>query len=234
MNALSGGQSRISFETPCRANQTVAVEYSGVKFVRKIAANGAFSFILDCFAGDAPQITLSFADGAVVSRAVAARDLDTVSKIAVIWRGAVNLDLHVFEYAADHDQPGHIWAKNPGSPLDSMRQVAVEGKARGFLSTSSDGAPAGDNIEVYTLWNAKNQRGGAIATTLDYESRARLTPDPESCGSGLFADLEYEVVMWSQKNVTRSKGAFSALPCGQKLTGQSRFLSKAVPDIFFR
>ncbi len=212
----------------------LTVEYAGAKFIRKIGGNGAFDFVLDCFAGASQPIQLRFTDGELISRDVAARDLDGVTKIAVIWHGPVNLDLHILEYTADHGQAGHVWAGAPGSALDSLRQSQGERRARGFMSSVAAGVASGDNVEVYTLWNVNGQSGGAIATSLDYESRARASPDPDSCGSGLFAEIEYAIVISSGKNVSRTQGGFSSLGCGQQTSNGSRFFSKAVPDIFFR
>ncbi|MBC8049313.1 MAG: hypothetical protein H7X92_04085 [Chitinophagales bacterium] len=212
----------------------LTIEYAGATFIRKISENGAFDFILDCFAGANQPVQFKFMDGQSVSRDVAARDLDTVTKVAVIWRGSVNLDLHVLEYAAGHGQPGHVWSGSPSSALDAMRQAEGERRARGYMSSVASGVASGDNVEVYTLWNIRGQASGAIATSLDYESRARAIPDPDSCGLGLFADIDYEIIIWSDKSISRTTGGFSSLRCDQKIANGGRFFSKAVPDIFFR
>lgn len=234
LTALSGGQSRITFSSKCRANQMLAIEYGGAKFVRKIGPYGEFDFTLDCFAGASEPVEFKFIDGESISKEIAARDLDAVTKVAVIWRGSVNLDLHILEYAAAQGQPGHVWPGAPGSTLDSFRQTEKERRSRGYMSSIASGVAAGDNVEVYTLWHSQGQTGGAIATSLDYESRARAIPDPDSCGSGLFAEIDYRIVIWSQKNVSRTTGGFSSLQCDHKIANGGRFFSKAVPDIFFR
>ena len=106
----------------CHPNETVQISYAGAEFLRKLNAWGALDFTLDCFAGTSSVVDVRFGDNTRKTIPVVARDLDKVSKIAVLWRAPVNLDLHVFEYAGVTARPGICGRRSrrrsppPGSP----------------------------------------------------------------------------------------------------------------------
>ena len=102
---LDGGLMRIRISGGCRPNEAVQISYGGAEMIRRLDAFGGLDLNLDCFAGAGSAVELRFADGSRKTIAVTANDLDRVSKVAVVWRAAVNLDLHVFEYGAAFDGP---------------------------------------------------------------------------------------------------------------------------------
>ncbi len=106
------------------------------------------------------MVDVRFGDNTRKTVPVAARDLDKVSKIAVLWRAPVNLDLHVFEYAARHDQAGHLWAKKPSAIATARLASQSEKRGHGFLSAIDDEQSLGDKIEVYTFLHNDEQASG--------------------------------------------------------------------------
>ena len=74
------------------------------------------------------------------------RDL---SKVTIVWSGAVDLDLHAFEYSAAFGGPGHVWSEQPRS----LGEVTAErdGRGHGFLSTASAGGEIGSPIGAYGI-----------------------------------------------------------------------------------
>ena len=106
----------------------------------------------------------------------------------------------------------HVWPGSPSSRWQSEERKRQDNRGHGFISFASDGRDGGDQLEVYTFVHAAHQTAGAITLALDYESRARRPRDPDTCGTGLYADLEYKVSVWRPDGrVSRSRGVFSAM-----------------------
>lgn len=235
---LPAGRAHVELQSPCRSGEDVQIRYAGLEFFRRFEKDGRLEFIFDCIGGAEEQATFTFLDGATLQRVIPARDLDQVTKVAVIWRGSVNLDLHAFEYAAGFGQRGHVWASAPSSLAEAQAAAQRDGRGRGFMSLLAEGRSRGDQLEVYTLWRGRNHpqggppRGGIIAFALDYASREASPQDPETCGSGVYSEIDYKVVVREPAGVARrSSGAFAPLECGVKLQTSSRYNTKSIPYI---
>ncbi len=154
-----------------------------------------------------------------------------LSKVAVIWQAPVNLDLHVYEYAARHGESGHVWPGAPSSADAAEAETRASKRGRGFLSTSDDGRGDGDKVEVYTFWHHAEQRSGLVATALDYETRG-ASPNADTCGSGVHASVVYETFILDPRGqLSRERGAIAPATCGSQLTGAGRYMEDAVPDL---
>lgn len=231
----STGRADIIIQSDCRQSEPVRLQYAGVEFVRRIDATGRLEFILDCFAGDSSDVTVVFADGSQERRRVVTSDLDRVTKLAIIWKAPVNLDLHAFEYSAPPQSPDHVWSGAPLGEQEARRKVAGTKRGHGFLSSISDGTEPGAKLEVYTFLHAPGAQRGVISMALDYESRARPESSPDTCGTGLYAELEYEAFLLErQKAPVRLFRKFSSLNCTAKLSGIDRLNHKTVPEIILK
>ncbi len=232
--ALPAAHMAISIKaTDCRANEPVTIEYAGARFVRQLDEAGELSFTLDCFAGTSSKVLISFADGARGAIDVTARDLGRVSKVAVIWKAPVNLDLHAFEYAASYGEPGHVWAASPSSPNDAWEKTLATGRGHGFI-TAADGNAEGDKYEVYTFWHHEEQTSGAIEMAVDFESRGD-TPSGDMCGNGPLSQVAFEVVMLSRHGeVTRQQAMMLPMECGATLTQSARYNKSVIPVLRVR
>jgi hypothetical protein len=229
---MSVGFSRISLRAPCHQGEKVRLRYDLIDLVRRLDNEGALEMVFDCFAGDKPPLAAVFQDGSSVKTSLKTVDLDRVTKIAVSWKAPVNLDLHAFEYAAAPPEPGHVWAGSPSSRWEVEERMRKDGKGHGFLGLHTNGSTEGDQIEVYTFLHSGKQEVGAITISLDYESRARNQQDPDSCGTGLYADLEYRVIMLHPSGrISRSRGQFAAIPCNTPVDEKARYSSKAMPQL---
>lgn len=224
----------MTISAPCRGGEKVRVRYEKVDLVRVLNAGGEHTFDLDCFLGAGPGITVIFKDETAVSTILKTLDLDRVTKVATVWRGPVNLDLHAFEYAANLTDKGHVWAGSPSSRWDVEEQIKSDRRGHGFISSASDGTSEGDQIEVYTFLQEPGQASGAIRLALDYESRARSPQDPDTCGTGLYAEVEYVVtVRYPTGRVTRTHGLFGQVPCDRNMDQVARYNSKTMPQLIF-
>jgi hypothetical protein len=229
---LPAGLMGIAIASPCRPNQTVHVLYAGIELVHALGTSGEVRFDIDCIAGDDFPVDILFEDGSRNTLKVAALDLARVTKIAVLWRASVNLDLHAFEYAARPDSPGHIWAGAPSSAKEAEAKMAETGRGHGFMSSVSSGGEAGTKLEVYTFLRQAEQKSGIISMALDYESRARRPQDPDTCGNGLYSEVRYETIMFDRNlSLKRQFGSLAAVDCNVQLSGLARFNNKTVPEI---
>jgi hypothetical protein len=229
---ISAGLSQIVIAAPCFANGKVRLRYDALELVRVLDASGRLSMQFDCYLGDKTQLSIVLPDGSSTEVALQTVDLDRVTKIAVTWKGSVNLDLHAFEYAADSGDEGHVWAAAASSRWRAEERRRRDKRGHGFISFSSDGATEGDQLEVYTFVHEPGQSSGAVTLALDYESRARRPQDTDTCGTGLYAEIEYRVSVWKPNGrVSRSRGIFSPLECNQPGDQIARYSSKALPQL---
>lgn len=231
---VSAGLSQLAISAPCMPNGRVHFHYDAIELIRPLDASGRLTFLFDCFLGDKPVLTVSFDDGSFYLVQLRTVDLDRVTKIAVMWKGAVNLDLHAYEYAAAASDEGHIWAGAPSSRWEAEERRMRDHRGHGFISFASDGAAEGDQLEVYTFVHEASQKAGAVTLALDYESRARSAKDADTCGAGFYADLQYKVAVWRPNgHVSRSLGSFTPQECNQAADQVTRYMSKALPQLIF-
>ena len=229
---VSAGLSQILIEATCFPNSKVHLRYDTLDLVRVLDDTGRLKLLFDCFLGEKPPLIVSFPDGASYPTELRTVDLDRVTKVALIWKGSVNLDLHAFEYAAGFSDEGHIWAKAPSSRWDAEDRRKRDKRGHGFISFAGGGAQEGDRLEVYTFVHEAGQKSGAITLALDYESRARRPQDPDTCGTGLYADLDYSVAVWRPNgHVSRSRGSFAPQECNAAVDQIARYSSKALPQL---
>lgn len=223
-------------DAPCRRFQKLRLDYAGVEFIRTINQDGRLEITLDCIGGNGASAEFIFADESRESRKISGLDLDRVTKIAVIWSAPVNLDLHAFEYSAPFQSPDHIWAGAPSSDAEARAKIANERRGHGFMSTVSTGAEQGVKLEVYTFWHSPGQKSGVINLALDYESRADPGKrDAETCGTGLYADLEYQAILIDRNAAPkRFYRKFASLDCSVTLSGLDRYNPQSVPEIVIR
>jgi len=229
---MTAGQARIAISAPCSPRRKVRLHYDTVDLVRSLDESGRLTMMFSCFLGEKIPLRVSFPDGLELPVQLRALDLDRVTMVAAVWKGSVNLDLHAFEYAASFSGESHVWAGAPSSPSQAKERTRRDNRGHGFLSFASDGDGEGDQIEVYTFLHEPNQTSGAVTLALDYESRARNPRDPDTCGTGLYADLEFRVFAWHPDGkAQRSRGIFTAIQCDQPIGEVNRYSAKALPQI---
>ena len=233
-SALPLGRMSIAIDSPCRAGRELQIVYGRFAFSRTLDFEGRGNFVLDLFQGTSEPIAVAFSNEERRSLQPQAKDLDKVSKVAVVWQAPVNLDLHAYEYAATAAEPGHIWAKAASSLEATVQQVAQRRRGAGFLSTADDGRKEGAKVEVYTFLHHEEQTSGAVTLALDYESRGSI-PASESCGNGRNAEVALEVVMLERTGRVQHEAALiPAASCGEALPDRVRYNNTAVPTLRWR
>ena len=230
---MSAGMARLTISASCAPGRKLHLRYDTLELVRTLDGDGRLTMLFDCYLGDKIPLTVKLQDGPSIPVQLRTLDLDRVTMVAVVWKGSVNLDLHAFEYAAKLADENHVWAGAPSSRWQAEERKRHDGRGHGFISFASDGTGEGDRLEVYTFVHEANQSAGAVTMALDYESRARRPQDPDSCGTGLYADLEYRVSVWRPGGrISRSRGAFAPLECDAPVDQFERYSSKALPQLF--
>lgn len=225
--ALDAGMMRLQVRSSCHAGQDVHIAYGGVDLVRRLDAVGTLDTEIDCFAGAKGDVAIRFGDGTARTLPVTARDLERVSKVALIWQAPVNLDLHAFEYGAQPGESGHRWNR-AASSLDAARRAATRGgRGSGFISTAADGRSPGDQIEVYTFMHADGQTRGIVSFALDHAmDGAGLSQ--ASCGDGALAEVGFRITMHSPSRKRLDDGGLIApAECGESVANEHRYRSLA-------
>ncbi len=225
--ALPAGMMSISVRSSCRRQQAVTVSYAGLEFKRRFDADGGLDMTIDCIFGAAQPVIMTLVDGKTVSVPMSCLDLDRVSKVALIWRQPVDLDLHVFERPAAPGTAGLISMARPGM-RDVARDLATtERAARGFMSSlgsakAYDGAD-GVRMTVYTAFHPPQTTTQTIPVAIDFATRGD-TARGETCVGGSLASPVYEIVrLTARGQVTREEGQFAALTCGAVVAPTFRF-----------
>lgn len=175
LSPLPAGKTHISINAECHADQKVTIEYAESRFTRQLDENGKGTLVLDCFAGDQQDINFHFEDKQLISRKPVTQDLEQITKVALIWSGNIDLNLHAFEYMANLGDKGHIWEQQPSDFKKAVKNTKVFGKGHGFLSTYKAALEDDTNLEVYTFVNTAEQQHGVIKLALHHNTaKARL------------------------------------------------------------
>jgi hypothetical protein len=223
-----GGQRQVSIQSPCRKDELVIGRYGGIVIMERLDDSGKLVLQLDCFLGDR-EIALTFADDLRATNRACAMPDSALTKVAIVWRDRVDLDLHAFEYAA---LPGSAYdrsARNPGSYQEARSQSMQSGRSHGFMSTVSDGRQLGHNIEVYTLLHHPAEPRGLIAMAVALGANYDAA-NVESCNKGrpepLRVDLDVYVLDSGMKLRSYDR-TFAAAACGAPPV----FATSLIPNI---
>ncbi|MDX2290562.1 MAG: hypothetical protein NW217_17305 [Hyphomicrobiaceae bacterium] len=232
---LPAGRVNVGIVSPCRAGQAVSLRYGGYAFTHALDRNGRLDLVLDLFQGTRQPASIVFADNSSAPLTLPAVSLAGITKIALVWKGAVDLDLHALEYVAARGGKGHVWAMAPSSAASIQAEPAsAEKRGRGFLSSSTAGDHQGDNVEVYTFMHVAGQSPGTIRLEVDYKTRGDR-PSGATCGQGQYAQLDFAVVRLLDGGEAKNERLqFSAAPCGVVLDRAQRHSSYAIGDLRIR
>lgn len=231
--SLAGGRMGLTVEHTCQASRSFVVRYGGYELHRVLNAEGRAELEIDLFLGRDTPLGVTLADGSQHGVTIETADLERVTKIAVIWQGPLNLDLHALEYAAQRGEAGHVWAAAPSNANAAAERSRTNDKGAGFMSSADRGHAEGHSIEVYTFWNGAGSGAGNVSLALDYESRGSV-PSEHYCGAGGLAQVPFEVVVRSADGrIGREKGLISAAACGEALAEPARYNRDALPELRF-
>lgn len=221
-----GAYSVLRIASSCRAGEVITLSHAGLDFSAQLDNTGRAEVSLPVMDIDSGVVAI-FGDGGrtVTPLDYDDRAVDLALRVAVTWTTPVDLDLHVFEYAAGFGADGHVWQENPRA----FREVRRAGG--GYLASFPALKAGGQSIEVYTFWANSRARPGFARIALDHASRGD-TPAGDFCGSGALASPEYVMVRAAGGAViSRSKGRFAPAACGVALSTEARYQNGAVKDL---
>ena len=219
---LNGGRMLVRVGSSCRAGETVRFGYGGATIEHALDSAGRLEMTLDLFAGTSSPIAIVFQDGDSRELPARANDLDRIEKVALIWRSAVDLDLHVFEYGASFGQSGHVWSQSPSSAQSAREQGDATKRGRGFLSRADNGRATGDKVEVYTFIRQPEQAAGTISIAVDHATRGD-TASGAACGAGPQSEVRFETIVVARGRAVRETGVVSAIACGTAMSAEARY-----------
>jgi hypothetical protein len=205
--------------------------YGSLLVIEKLDASGNVNFQLDCFMGDL-KVDLSFKDNwSFASHSCSAVD-PALTKVAIVWRDRVDLDLHAFEYSASRGSAYDRSAFNTGSYELAQADYSRSGRSYGFMSVVSDGQRMGHNVEVYTLLRHSGEPRGLIAMGIGLGTHGQNNPDDRaSCADGNRdrRSIEFDVFVLDRASKLRSyEREFAMLPCNG---APDRIITNLIPGI---
>jgi hypothetical protein len=220
----TGGQRELRIQSPCLKGELLTGRYGGLQIVEEFDANGNLAFQLDCFQGNR-EVDLTFTDNWHTTNRFCSEVEGALTKVAIVWRESVDLDLHALEYAAPPGSDYDRSARNPGSYLTAQSDYLRDGRSHGFMSTVSDGKQLGHNVEVYTLVRHPGEPRGLIAMAIGLGSHNNVV-DGEPCEA---LRVHLDVYILDQGiNLRSYEREFSAQPCDDPPT---RLVTNLVPDV---
>lgn len=132
----------LTLSDPCNAGAKVEFDHAGLKFSDQLGPEGDLFLLVPAMAEKA-IIVASLEGGQSQSVEVILTDFAKYERVALMWKGATGLQLHVLENGAGYGDPGHVWAEAPATP-----EAATAGTG-GFLSVLGNTAE-GYAADVYT------------------------------------------------------------------------------------
>jgi hypothetical protein len=220
----SGGQRQLRIQSACLKGELLSGRYGGLQIIEEFDANGNLAFQLDCFQGDR-EVDLTFTDNWHTTNRFCSEVEGELTKVAIVWRESVDLDLHALEYAAPPGSDYDRSARNPGSYVAAQSDYLRDGRSHGFMSTVSDGQQLGHNVEVYTLVRHAGEPRGLIAMAVGLGSHNNLVRG-EPC-EPLRVHLDV-YVLDRGINLRSYEREFAAQSCDDTPT---RLVTNLVPDI---
>ena len=227
---LPGGRVRIETQASCRS-QTWTIRYGSVVFASNLNGSGHGVFDLDLFQGVRVAVVAEFGAGEQQAVLLPAVDLTNISKVAIIWQGTENIDLHAYEYTANHGGAGHVWSGAPATPEDVLRRSETDRKGHGFHSSyAAGGDTPGSRVQTYTFLHHPSEPNGTVSMAVDYVSRGAL-PEGERCGTGAKAQISLQVFVLDRNGMRTENQVLPAVPCGQELRERKRYQTGLLPDM---
>ena len=225
----SGGRLQFKIQSPCRKGELVIGRYGQFVIMERFDASGDLAFQLDCFLGDR-EVDLTFMNNWHATNQSCSAVESALTKVAIVWRDRVDLDLHALEYAASPGSDYDRSALNPGSYQTAQSNYFHSGRSHGFMSTVSDGQQLGHNVEVYTLLRHPAEPRGLIAMAVGLRARDSAAAR-EACNDGRRAQLRVDLdvyVLEPGANLRSYERQFAAQPCDGTA---ARFVTNLVPSI---
>ena len=143
---------KVTLRAPCAKQNMVRLRHDKLEFDLTTDANGALSVHVPALLEEA-IVHLDIEDITVTAK-TRMDDASLFRRVAILSDGPEMLDLHAFEFGAQRNQFGHVWA---GSPKSIDRAIKGMG---GFLTRLGDGS--GQMATIYTFPAKPTSQKGVV------------------------------------------------------------------------
>ena len=186
----------LTVDAPCFAAARFTLHHNGMMFTDVTDENGRRNLTVPALTEDAVyMVTFSPDDGAIAR--VSVGTLEYYDRVVVQWAGQSGLQIHAFEFDADYESAGHVWA-------DDTRESSVAARGQGgFIARY--GAPGIENpymAEVYTFPSGTSRRQGEVRLSLEAEVTTA------NCGH----DIEAQSIQLGQNGRLQVRDLMLAMP----------------------
>ncbi|MEM8742420.1 MAG: hypothetical protein AAGE13_13115, partial [Pseudomonadota bacterium] len=143
LSTASGQMVALDVEADCLAGESVVIEQAGLLFAQRVGDDGRLSATLPAMSSPA-RVTIRYGAGETVSESIVVQGLDRVARVAIVWRGGYDLNLHLFAPGL-RDGARHVWQDAPRD----RRQARLGGG--GYLLSLGDPALGDYRAEVISV-----------------------------------------------------------------------------------
>ncbi|MEO1492123.1 MAG: hypothetical protein AAFV19_08225 [Pseudomonadota bacterium] len=219
-------QTTVAVAAPCLGGTVAEIAYDNLRLAVALDVKGEGSITVPGFDAYAPG-TISFANGESLEVELPFRDLQRVSRVAIVWNAPVALELNALEFGAAYGDEAHVSPANPRG----FREIRKTGG--GFLTqhTAIDGA--GQNVQVYTHLHRQGGNTGAVKLMIDFASRSR-DGIAAACGTGEHAAPTFDVLRTYRGGPQRqTRRQLAAMDCSSAVSSDpsTALIGGAVEDL---
>lgn len=157
VSAQPAAMLKVTFRAPCEGARTVRIRHGELQFDLATDKNGALTVLIPGMMNDA--IVEAQIGEAKFTGNTQLRDTHMFRRVALLSNGPEIFNLHAFEFGAQKNQFGHVWA---GSPKTADR--AINGRG-GYLTRLGDGA--GQVATVYTFPAKQSSQKGVVRLVVE-------------------------------------------------------------------
>lgn len=204
----------LALNVPCLPNSRVEIRHGKLFFAAATDPVGKLDINVPALEEDA-TISVRLSTGTTLDANVKVPELKDFERVAVLWRGLLDLEIHALEFGASQNSRGHVWPGHPGEPELARRQGG------GFVITlGSKMLPEPERAAVYSLPRSARNKAGVVQMLLTANA------DAATCGT---SQTVYSVHSKQGRMVGASGYQFKMPACGSET--QSMVLNNAVRDL---
>ncbi|GEM_PF-1352014 len=163
----------VQISLPCYPNSRIMISHGSLSFTGRTGHSGLYQVdipAMDSIAG----VIVEFGKGGSLRASINIPEVQNYRRVAILWEGAVELDLHAFERGDKKSGEDHVWS---GQPRSIKKSRFLGG---GYLTELGDASVASPRrVEIYTWPSTDTKTSGVVRFKLE----ARATP--ASCAKDL-------------------------------------------------
>lgn len=173
---VEAGMVAITVASSCRTDQRVEIVHDRLTFASLLSNTGKLSLTAPALDPSATYL-VRFEDGQVMRRHIDVPEARDFERVALMWRGDQNMQLHAFEFGAGFQDDGHVWA---GHSRDAAFAIGNKG---GFMTVLGDvNAVPPQMAEVYSFPRGESAASNVVRVAIEVEVTGN------NCNSQIYAE----------------------------------------------